>query len=127
MTIKLADFLYDLEFDYKVNDNNTISLIDLLGANLGGIEQEEFEIWKRLPEALVERLETYIDDYHINGIIDTLREECKYNGEVYPYDEKLIPAMKKYPESFNNDLIKYIIDIIDCDIDISELERIKQC
>ena len=40
--MKLTDILYDLEFDYKVNEDNTLTLIDLQGANLGGIEQEKF-------------------------------------------------------------------------------------
>ena len=41
---KLSEYLFELEFDYKINDNNTLSLIDLTGANLANIEQEEFEI-----------------------------------------------------------------------------------
>ena len=119
--ISLSEFLSDLEFDYKINDNNTLSLIDLLGANLGNIEDEEFEISEYLPMNLVDRLDTYIYDYHISGIEDTLIHECQYKDDIYPYDEKLIPAMKKYPDVFDTDLINYISDIIHANIDISEL------
>ena len=119
--ITLSEFLYDLEFEYKKINDKTIQLIDLLGANLGNIESEEFEISEYLPMNLVDRLDTYIDDYHISGIEDTLIHECQYKDDIYPYDEKLIPAMKKYPDVFDTDLINYISDIVHANIDISEL------
>ncbi len=125
MTITLSEFLGDLEFEYQVNDDNTISLIDQLKVNLGGIEQEKFEIHQGLAIALVDRLDTYINDYHIDGIIDTLRHECQYKDDVYPYDEKLIPVMKLYPTQFDNGLIEYIEDIITANIDISEVMEVK--
>ena len=119
--LTLSEFLYDLEFEYKKINDKTIQLIDLLGANLGNIENEEFEISEYLPMNLVDRLDTYIYDYHISGIEDTLIHECQYKDDIYPYDEKLIPAMKKYPDVFDTDLINYISDIIHANIDISEL------
>ena len=119
--ITLSEFLYDLEFEYKKINDKTIQLIDLLGANLGNIENEEFEISEYLPMNLVDRLDTYIYDYHIQGIEDTLIHECQYKDDIYPYDEKLIPAMKKYTDVFDTDLINYISDIIHANIDISEL------
>ena len=119
--ITLSEFLYDLEFEYKKINDKTIQLIDSLGANLGNIENEEFEISEYLPMNLVDRLDTYIYDYHIQGIEDTLIHECQYKDDIYPYDEKLIPAMKKYPDVFDTDLINYISDIIHANIDVSEL------
>ena len=119
--ITLSKFLYGIEFDYKKINDKTIQLIDLLGANLGNIENEEFEISEYLPMNLVDRLDTYIYDYHISGIEDTLIHECQYKDDIYPYDEKLIPAMKKYPDVFDTDLTNYISDIIHANIDISEL------
>ena len=122
MAITLEEFLADIEFDYKINDDHTISLIDMLQANLANIEEEKFDIWEGLPEALVDRLDTYIYDYHINGIEETLRHDCQYQEDIYPYDEKLIPAMKKFPEIFDEGLTQYIEDIVKANIDISELE-----
>lgn len=66
--ISLSEFLYDLEFKYKKIDDKTIQLIDSLGANLGNIENGEFEISEYLPMNLVDRLDNYIYDYHISGI-----------------------------------------------------------
>ena len=120
--ITLSEFLSDLEFEYKKINDKTIQLIDSLGANLGNIENEEFEISEYLPMNLVDRLDTYIYDYHISGIEDTLFHECQYKDDIYPYDEKLIPAMKKYPDVFDTDLINYISDIIHANIDTSELK-----
>lgn len=120
--ISLKTFLADLEFNYTITADNKLMLIDELGANLGGIEQEEFEIYSGLPIALVDRLDTYIFDYHISGIRDTL-QECGYTDDIYPYDEKLIPAMKQYPNEFDEELINYIQDIINANIDISELTK----
>ena len=36
--IKLTEILEIVEFDYIINDDGTVSLVDQLGANLGGIE-----------------------------------------------------------------------------------------
>lgn len=121
MTITLREFLYDLEFDYKKINKRTIKLVDLQGANLGNIEDEKFRIGKQLPMVLVNRLDNYIYDYHISGVVDTLRHECQYKDDVYPYDEKLIPAMKLYPNEFSDSEIEYINDITTANIDISEL------
>lgn len=120
--ITLDEFLNDLEFSYQINkESKTISLIDELGANLGNIETEEFEIWENLPIALVDRLDTYIYDYHISGIEDTLYHECQYKDDIYPYDEKLIKAMEQYPNQFDEGLIQYIKDIVEANIDITKL------
>lgn len=121
MTIPLKEFLEDLEFDYVKNNDNTISLVDELGANLGNIETEKYTIDKYLASFLVDRLDNYIYDYHISGIEDTLRHECQYKDDIYPYDEKLIPAMKKFKDVFDDDLIQYIEDIIKGNIDIAEV------
>lgn len=120
--ITLDKFLNDLEFSYQINkEAKTISLIDELGANLGNIEAEEFEIGEYLPKALVDRLSTYIYDYHISNIENTLYEECQYKGDIYPYDEKLIKAMKQYPNRFSGGLIQYTEDIINANIDTTKL------
>ena len=121
--ITLREFLAELEFDYTINDDNTISLVDTLQANLGNIESEKFEIYEGLPIALVDRLDMYIYDYHVSGIVDTLRHDCQYKDDIYPYDEKLIKAMKQYPETFDNGLIEFISDVVNANIDISELKK----
>lgn len=121
--IKLSEYLEMLDFSYKINDDNTISLVDLQGANLAGIENEKFEINSNLAMVLSDRLTTYEDDYFFDDIIQSLREEFNYNGEIYPYDLFVLPEMKKHPEFFSKNHISFIEDILTNNIDISELYK----
>lgn len=119
--ITLSEYLGMLDFSYKINNDNTISLVDLLGANLAGIENEKFEINDKLPMILSDRLTTYEDDYYFDDIIQSLREEFNYNGEIYPYDLFVLPEIKKHPKFFSKNCISFIEDILTNNIDISEL------
>lgn len=123
--IKLSEYLGMLDFSYKVNNDNTISLVDLQKANLARIESEKFEINSYLPMMLSDRLTTYEDDYFFNDIIQSLREEFNYNGEIYPYDLFVLPEMKKHPEFFSKNCISFIEDVLTYNIDISELFKTK--
>ena len=100
--MKLTEILYDLEFDYKVNEDNTLTLIDLQSANLGGIEQEKFLIDKNIAITLINRLENYIRDYFVNGYINTLTEECDEDMQEESYT-KILDCMKKYPKIFDKE------------------------
>lgn len=123
--ITLSEYLEMLDFSYKVNNDNTISLVDLQGANLAGIESEKFEINSNLAAVLSDRLTTYEDDYFFDDIIRSLREEFNYNGEIYPYDLFVLPEMKKHPEFFSENCISFIEDVLKFNIDISELHKTK--
>lgn len=61
--ISLSDFLSYFDFSYKINKNNTFSLIDLQQANLDDIESDEFELNKCGIKNCIERMDTYIYDY----------------------------------------------------------------
>lgn len=122
--ITLSEYLETLEFSYKINNDNTISLVDLQGANLAGIESEKFEINDKLAMVLSDRLTTYEDDYFFDDIVQSLREEFNYNGEIYPYDLFVLPEIKKHPEFFSKNYISFIEDILTYNIDISELYKI---
>lgn len=61
--ISLSDFLSYFDFSYKVNKNNTFSLIDLQKANLTDIESDEFELNKCGIKNCIERMDAYIYDY----------------------------------------------------------------
>lgn len=121
--IKLSEYLEMLDFSYKINDDNTISLVDLQGANLAGIENEKFEINNNLAMVLSDRLATYEDDYFFDEIIQSLKEKFSYTGEIYPYDLFILPEMKKHPEFFSKNYISFIEDILTNNIDISELYK----
>jgi hypothetical protein len=72
--MKIKEFLNSMEFDYKINDNGTLSLVDITGANLNDIEDDEFEINKDLMVNIVDRLGVYIDDYFITDLLERLDE-----------------------------------------------------
>lgn len=98
--IKLTDILNTLEFGYKINDDNTLSLIDLTGANWGDIESDKFTIDESIAEYLFDRLERYLNDYFFDGYRETLIEECFENvSESY---SDILERMKKYPDKFGN-------------------------
>lgn len=60
----LINMIYECEFDILINENGTLSLEDLQNANLGNIEEEEFETITDI----CERMEsTYFDDYHFEN------------------------------------------------------------
>ncbi|MCD7740501.1 MAG: hypothetical protein LUH11_04045 [Candidatus Gastranaerophilales bacterium] len=97
--IKLTEILYDLEFQYLINEDDSLSLLDLQGANLADIESETFEINENLAMILVDRLDNYIYDYYLNGYIDTLINECNEDVKDSNYED-ILAKMKMYPEKF---------------------------
>jgi len=117
---KLVSLLADLDFDYKINPDGTLSLIDLQGANLGNIEGDNFKIDKNIALYLIDRLETYIYDYFISGYINTLIEECNENVESECWID-ILNLMKKYPEKFG-DCINFMEAILNPEkFDITEI------
>jgi hypothetical protein len=94
--LKLEEFLNLLEFSYKINDNKTLSLVDLTGANLNHIEDDEFELDDNLALNLIDRLSNYIYDYFIVDIFEQLEEhninhnlnhDCNYNNLLLVLNE----------------------------------------
>ena len=84
----LREFLNYFDFDYEVyNDkpydypNGYISLIDLQGANLGNIESEKYSNDKQGVNSIIDRLDTYYQDYIFTGIEEVLEEEYGIDTE----------------------------------------------
>lgn len=69
--IDIRELLNILDFDL-VYTNSHCKLVDLLGANLGGIEDEIFERDKYIFSNLVDRLSRYIDDYIVESFLDCI-------------------------------------------------------
>lgn len=67
----ISELLELYEFEIIVNDDLTLSLIDLQGGNLGNIESEKFNNF----DDIIERLEIYHYDY----IVRSLEEEYNIN------------------------------------------------
>ena len=110
--IKLTEILDMVEFDYIINNDGTLSLNDQLGANLGGIEDDTFEIDKNLAMSVVDRLSIYIEDYITEGYAETLTAECNEKASKYDTYVYLLEKMKKYPDKFHDDCIR-IIEALD--------------
>lgn len=102
----LTEFLNYFDFDYEKDENGNYRLIDLQRANLGGIEQEEFN---SIPE-IIDRLGTYYTDYIYRGISETdLFDEnavC-YEGEEYYPD--ILEWLKR-----NYGVKNYLTQIVNC-------------
>lgn len=122
--IALEAFLNDLDFSYKINEDNTLSLIDLQQANLANIEQEKFSIDDSLPTNLINALDRYVYDYILQPVEETLQKECNDSTPIFPADTNLIPLVKKYPQVFKKDYVQYLEDIINANIDISQAKAL---
>lgn len=103
--IKLEDFLDTLDFSYKINDNKTLSLIDLTGANLNNIEDDEFELNDNLALNLIDRLSCYIYDYFIIDIFEQLEDyNINHNLEHDCNYDDLLLILKKHKSLFEEEL-----------------------
>lgn len=121
--IKLTEILEMVEFDYIINNDGTLSLHDQLGANLGGIEDDKFEIDKNLAMSVVDRLSIYIEDYITDGYTETLRVECNEKADKSDTYIDLLGKMKKYPDKFDEGCLR-IMEALDRPnelLDISEI------
>ncbi len=97
--IELTEILNDLDFQYLINDDNTLSLKDLQGANLGNIESETFIVNDNIANLLIDRLDNYIYDFYINGYLDTLRHECQEDVKGSNFED-ILEKMKKHSDIF---------------------------
>lgn len=97
--IELTEILNDLDFQYLINDDNTLSLRDLQSVNLANIESDIFEINENLAMQLIDRLDNYIYDFYVNGYIDTLRYECQENVKGSSFED-ILEKMKMHPDTF---------------------------
>jgi hypothetical protein len=103
--LKLEEFLNLLEFSYKINDNKTLSLVDLTGANLSHIEDDEFELDDNLALNLIDRLSNYIYDYFIVDIFEQLKEyNINHNlNHDCNYDDLLL-ILNEHKSLFERDI-----------------------
>ena len=128
--IKLTEILEAIEFNYVINNDNTLSLHDQLGANLGNIQQDSFLIDANLATLIIDRIETYIKDYYVSDIIETLNI-CYENVSITDSYEELLVKMQKYPDKFQGsfEFMEALINPELCDISdiIENLSISKKC
>lgn len=130
MTIELLEVLNDLDFEYVINDDGSLSLKDMQEANLGNIESETFTVNDDIAMTLIDRLDNYIYDYYLNGYIDTLRHECGEDVKGSDFED-ILEKMKMHPDKFEGciDLMEAFINPSLFDVsEIIESSRItKKC
>lgn len=125
MTITFSELLSLVEFNYCINNDGTLSLVDDLGANLNHIEDDKYEITPNIAGIIVDRLGIYIEDY----ILADIREQYS----TYGYGEidrdsnleEYLNAIKQYPNDFEYDI--KILEHLDNPslIDIEELTNLE--
>ena len=126
--IKLSKILESIEFDYVINSDNTLSLQDQLGANLGNIESDKFLIDATLAPLVIDRIEIYINDYYVSDIVETLNS-CHETASITDSYEELLVKMQKYLDKFKGSIefIEAFVNAEHCDIsDIIENLNIKE-
>jgi len=102
--MNLSDFLRVFDFSYDITKSNEIRLIDLEGVNLGQIEEERFPINEDGVKAIIDRLDSYINEY----VVMDLEIELDEKGIDYS-SMNLAEKIKKVKELG----IEEVYDIID--------------
>ena len=123
MNLKLSNILEIIEFEYIINNDNTLSLKDQLKANLNHIENEKFIINKNIATTIIDRLDIYIQDYIIDDYIEILNKECNENLTNQISYQELLEKIQKYPDKFHQDDYQIMKALNEPDkfIDISEV------
>lgn len=108
----LIEFLAGFDFSYETDrdreGSKVFRLIDNQGANLGGIEEEDFYSI----EQIVDRLDIYYHDY----IYEDIREEYGYEG-----DEDYVEILEWLKQ--NQPTQKYLIELVGCIVDSNNIEE----
>lgn len=89
-----------VEFELEVNPNGTLALVDTQGANLGGIENQEFSTYREV----VDRLSTYFSDYILEPLCNDL------GIEDYQDDKDLYNQVKHVDKHYGVYLLKLIVE-----------------
>ena len=138
----LCEFLNHFDFDYEIQSDESgayFHLVDCQGANFGDIESDQFELSSDDLDAVIDRLDSYYNDYVFDGLAESLEE--KYHIDINPYkrddQNKIYTIIKELGLPWDMDVLPYIcgdehliFDSLEelkerCDnIQITELEKI---
>ena len=127
----LRQMLNVVDFDYKITTENQIALIDKHGANLGGIEQERWNITNDVCMLIIDRLDMYFTDYIYYDIIEECKD-CFDNEDPFDGDWKLMwlwlldTEREKIPNTiskFEMSVVYYVLNPTDLIIEELKKER----
>lgn len=91
------EIINNMEFSLVKNEDNTFSLHDDTGANLGGIESERFTNAVEILDRLT--YNTYYEDYFYTGASESIEEEVK-TGEIKIAENAVIPEPEDSAEKW---------------------------
>ena len=81
----LEAFLSYFDFDYRMYDNSTFSLVDLQGANLGNIESERFSMDTKGIMDCIERMDIYVMDYVLRPVEEQMNMSFNSVKDILDY------------------------------------------
>lgn len=123
--IKLTEILYDLEFDYKINNDNTLSLIDDL-IEPSSINTKKFTIDENLAEKVINTLQKEISAYHIWEYVDRLEYDCKQFVPDKDNWYEILTLMREHYDEFKYSIPKFEAIIVPKLFDISDILENKE-
>ena len=107
----LREFLCFFDFDYIIHygddSERYIQLIDLQCADFGDIESEKFDASSSGIVCIIERMDTYYNDYIFTGLSESLHED--YQIEIDKDDwHKIYTKLKELNLDWDMDILPYI-------------------
>lgn len=109
----LCDFLNHFDFDYEIQSDENgayFHLVDCQGANFGDIESDRFEISAKGLDDVIDRLDSYYNDYIFDGLAESLEE--KYHIDINPYhrddQNKIYTIIKELGLTWDMAVLPYI-------------------
>ena len=107
----LREFLCFFDFDYIIHyggdSERYIQLIDLQCADFGDIESEKFDVSSFGIVCIIERMDTYYNDYIFTGLSESLHED--YQIEIDKDDwHKIYTKLKELNLDWDMDILPYI-------------------
>lgn len=122
--LTLTEFLNYFDFDYVVYDDNFIGLIDNQSANLGNIEEERYTNDAEGVLNIVNRLDTYYNDYIFIPLQEVLEEEHNIDTDKMSWKE-LYEIVKALKLDYDMDILPYVFSEKEIVLD-SEMKGIEE-
>lgn len=113
--MKLIELLDMVNFSYKFNKDETLSLVDNTSINLNHIENDRFDLDEHIAMKVLDRLENYVYDYIVEDIIE------EFDIQLFnDWEDLLNKAKEKKPERIED--LKVLEAVVNPDsIDITDV------
>ena len=106
----LCEFLNHFDFDYEIQSDENgayFHLVDCQGANFGDIESDQFELSSDGLDAVIDRLDSFYNDYIFTGLSKSLYKD--YQIQIDKDDwHKIYSKLKELNLDLEMDILPYI-------------------